>query len=555
MKPLPVVSAAADEDLLPPKVESALPDEIRQHVGRPFTGDLDEMVKRRLIRIGVTYNRTLYFVDKGEQRGGAYEYGKLFEDELNKKLKTGNLKVHVFFAAVPRDQLLRALTEGKVDLVMAQVTVRPELQKLVDFTNPTRTDVNQIVVTGHGAPAIATVDDLAGQEVFVRKNSPYDESLHALNEKLKAAGKPPVSVQEVPGSLEDDDVLEMVNSGLIKITVVDSYLAEFWKQVFTNLTVLDAVALRSGGTLAVGIRKNSPKLAAELNAFIARYGLGTAFGNMMEKRYLQSTKFVKNATADAERKKLEAVVALFKKYGDQYQVDYLLMAAQGYQESTLDQNVKEPGRRDRCDAGDAVHRQGAEGGRHPAARREHPRRREVLPLDDGRVLKDEPMDSLNKGSGDNFSGGLRLLDELGIRRDILLNEARGLFHVVLHPFLLVLDDGLLDAAAAAPTSATTAARLGGLTGVDGDLLDLPIRAVIAALLLPGFLLAFHADDRRLDPLVLAEFFLAGRHGFLERGDAIRPLPTCRRLLPVHRPRTTRPAAPVRSQSGVVDMRL
>ena len=343
------------------------------------------MVKRRLIRIGVTFNRTLYFVDKGEQRGGAYEYGKLFEDELNKKLKTGNLKVHVFFAPVPRDQLLRALTEGRVDLVMAQVTVRPELQKLVDFTNPTRTDVNQIVVTGPGAPAIATVDDLAGQEVFVRKNSPYDESLRALNEKLKAAGKPPVSVQEVPGSLEDDDVLEMVNSGLIKITVVDSYLAEFWKQVFTNLTVHDAVTLRTGGTLAVGIRKNSPKLAAELNAFIGRYGLGTAFGNMMEKRYLQSTKFVKNATADAERKKLEAVAALFKKYGDQYQVDYLLMAAQGYQESTLDQNVKSP-----VGAIGVMQVMPATGkelkvGDIQQLEREHPRRREVLPLHDGRV--------------------------------------------------------------------------------------------------------------------------------------------------------------------------
>jgi len=226
--------------------------------------------------------------------------------------------------------------------VMAGANVIPELQTQVDFTNPTRTNVNEIVVTGPGAPAIATVGDLAGQEVFVRKNSAYNLSLLALNEKLKAAGKPPVIVQEVPENLEDDDVLEMVNAGLIEITVVDDYLAEFWKKVLTNLTVHDAVALRTGGTLTVAIRKNSPKLAAELNAFIARFGLGTAFGNIIEKRYLQNTKFVKNATSEAERKKLEALGALFRKYGDQYQLDYLLMAAQGYQESGLDQNVKSP---------------------------------------------------------------------------------------------------------------------------------------------------------------------------------------------------------------------
>ena len=335
--------AVTDEEPLPPPAfESALPEEIRQQIARPFKGDFDEMVKRRLIRLGVTYNRTHYFVDKGMQRGAAYEYGKLLEDEVNKKLNTGNLKIHVFFVPMPRPQLLPALTEGKVDVVMAQANVTPELQKLVDFTNPTRTNVNEIVVTGPGAPAIATVDDLAGQEVYVRTQTLYNRSLLALNERLKAAGKPPVSVRPVPENLEDDDVLEMVNAGLIEITVVDDYLAEFWKKVFPNITVHDAVAVRTGGSHAVAIRKNSPKLAAELNAFIARHGLGTAFGNMMEKRYLESTKFVRNATSEAERKKLEAVAAMFRKYSDQYQIDYLLMAAQGYQESTLDHSKKSP---------------------------------------------------------------------------------------------------------------------------------------------------------------------------------------------------------------------
>ena len=339
----PAAPGASDQAPLPPPAyESGLPDGIREQLGRPFTGDFDEMVKRRLIRAGVTYNRTHYFVDKGVQRGGAYEYAKLLEDELNKKLNTGNLKISVVCVPLPRHLLLQALTGGKVDLVMAGANVIPELQTQVDFTNPTRTNVNEIVVTGPGAPAIATVDDLAGQEVHVRKHTAYNLSLQALNEKLKAAGKPPVIVQEVPENLEDDDVLEMVNAGLIEITVVDDYLAEFWKKVLTNLTVHDAVALRTGGTLTVAIRKNSPKLAAELNAFIARFGLGTAFGNIIEKRYLQNTKFVKNATSEAERKKLEALGALFRKYGDQYQLDYLLMAAQGYQESGLDQNVKSP---------------------------------------------------------------------------------------------------------------------------------------------------------------------------------------------------------------------
>jgi len=331
---------AADEALPPPAFETALPEGVRAQIGTPFTGDLDDMVARRMIRVGATFNRTFYFVDNGVQRGLAYEYGRAFEDELNKKLKTGNARVNVVFVPLPRDLLARALMEGKVDLVVAQVTVRPELQALVDFTNPTRTNVSEVVVTGPGAPAIGSEADLSGKDVYTRRDSKYYESLVALNGRLKARGLPPAVIQEVPGNLEDDDVLEMANAGLIPITVVDDYMAAFWKTVFTNLSVHTAVALRTGANLAVPIRKGSPKLAAELNAFLAKFGLGTAFGNMVEKRYLVSTKYAKRATSEAERKKFLALVEYFRKYSGQYRLDYLLMAAQGYQESQLDQNAK-----------------------------------------------------------------------------------------------------------------------------------------------------------------------------------------------------------------------
>ncbi len=143
----------------------------------------------------------------------AYESLKSFEEELNTRLKTGNLKVHVVMMPMSRDQLAPALATGKVDMVAAMVTVTPEREKLVAFSIPTRTGVNQVVVTGPGAPTIATLDDLSGQEVFVRKGSIYDESIVELNKQLQARGKPPVVVAAAPDVLEDDDVLEMVNAG------------------------------------------------------------------------------------------------------------------------------------------------------------------------------------------------------------------------------------------------------------------------------------------------------------------------------------------------------
>jgi membrane-bound lytic murein transglycosylase MltF len=336
----PTAEKAAEGTEMAPSIDSTLPEGILAVMAKPFTGDLDGMVKRRLIRLGVTYNRTFYFVDKGVQRGAVYEYGTLFEDELNKKLNTGNLKVNVVFVPLPRDMLAAALIEGRVDAVIAQVTITPDKQKLVDFSSPTRRNVTEVVVTGPGSPAIASVADLSAQDVYVRKDGTYHQSLLALNETLKAQGKAPVRVQFAPGNLEDDDLLEMVNAGLIPITVVDSYLADFWKKIFTNITVHDTVTVRTGGELAVAIRKNSPQLKAALDEFLAKNGLGSAFSNIMEKRYLQSTKFARNAASDEDRKKFQALVATFKKYSDQYDLDYLLMGAQGYQESGLNQDAK-----------------------------------------------------------------------------------------------------------------------------------------------------------------------------------------------------------------------
>jgi membrane-bound lytic murein transglycosylase MltF len=120
--------------------------------------------------------------------------------------------------------------------------------------------------------------------VFVRKSGTYHMSLLALDDELKAQGKPPVKIQFLPDSLEDDDVLEMVNAGLIPTTIVDDYLAAFWKKIFTSITVHDTVTVRSGGELAVAVRKNSPQLTTAINEFLAKYGMGSAFASMMQKR-------------------------------------------------------------------------------------------------------------------------------------------------------------------------------------------------------------------------------------------------------------------------------
>jgi membrane-bound lytic murein transglycosylase MltF len=308
---------------------------------KPWTGDLDGMVKRRVIRALVPYSKTFYFVDRAVQRGLAYDVTRLLEQNLNTKLKTGNVRLHVVCIPVTRGEMIPALLEGRGDIAMGNLTITPERLKKVDFTYPTAKNVTEIVVSGPGAEPIATADDLSGKEVYLRKSSSYYESVETLNAELAKAKKAPVKVRVAPENLEDEDVLEMVNAGLVKMTIVEDYLAAFWKQIFPKLTPIPGAAVRTGGEIAWMIRKDSPKLKAELDAWVAKLEKSGQRTDLLA-RYLKNTKWAKAATSSEELKKFEQTVELFHKYGDKYDVDYLLLMAQGYQESELNQAARSP---------------------------------------------------------------------------------------------------------------------------------------------------------------------------------------------------------------------
>jgi len=344
---LAAASASAQQapSQTPPREELTInPEEVM----KPWKGDLDGMIERGVIRVLAVYSKTFYFADKGVQRGVTHDYFRQFEDDLNKKLaqqgklKGKHLKVRVFFIPVARDELLPALVAGKGDIAAANLTVTAERQKLVDFSMPAFRNVSEVVVSGPASPVVKSVDDLSGKEVFVRKSSSYYESLVALNQRLAAQKKSGITIKPAPEALEDEDLIEMLNAGLIPLIIVDKHKADFWKQVFPKITVHDGVAVRTGGDIAMAMRKNSPQLKAAADDFVTRHGQGTMIGNTILMRYLKNAKYVKDAASEAERKKFLALVDYFKKYGDQYDVDWLLMAAQGYQESQLNQKVRSP---------------------------------------------------------------------------------------------------------------------------------------------------------------------------------------------------------------------
>lgn len=306
---------------------------------RPWFGDLDAMVERRIIRVLTVYGPGRYYLSEGP-KGFTAEYAQELQKAVNTAYDTGLRSVQVFVVPVARDQLFPALLAGRGDIVMAGTTITEARQEAVTFTKALIRDVDEILVTGPSAPAIATLDDLAGRAVYVRASSSYADSVRVLNARLAERGLDPVVIEPASEFLEDEDLIEMVNSGLLPWAIVDAHKTQMWEGVFDNLVIRADLVFRRGGRLAWAIRNDSPQLLDFLNRFIPEHRQGTLFGNIMLNRYLRDFDWATNALGYTELQRYRTLSGLFQRHGEDYGIDPALLAAQGYQESRLDQSKR-----------------------------------------------------------------------------------------------------------------------------------------------------------------------------------------------------------------------
>ncbi|KAB2825061.1 lytic transglycosylase F [Aliivibrio finisterrensis] len=301
----------------------------------PYTGDLDSLKKKGTVRVLVSADLGFYYIEKGQPKGIIAEFLHHFELHLRKN----KIHVNVQVIPVPRDDLLNALEAGFGDIAVANLTITPQRLKYVDFSDPIISNSQEWLVTSKSTPTIASFEELSGKEVWVRASSSYFESLQKINKQLSSNGIPPIHVQFIEENLQDYELMEMINQGILPMTVIDSHKSQLWTKVMDNIMVHESLPIRTDANIGWAIRKNSPQLKSAVNKYAKKIKQGSFLGNVIYNKYLDNSKWLKNALNPNTVKQFNNLALLFEQYSEQYQFDWLMISAQAYQESRFNNRL------------------------------------------------------------------------------------------------------------------------------------------------------------------------------------------------------------------------
>ena len=139
---------------------------------------------------------------------------------------------------------------------------------------------------------------------------------------------PPV-IRTADEILEAEDLLEMVNGGIIDMTVMDDYKARFWAGVFPGIVVREDLVINEGGSIAWATRKESPQLAANLANTLVETALDY-YGELRAKSFSSSREFITQQLDEVRNELSNARAAL-----TQFQIENRVRASRALLNSFL----------------------------------------------------------------------------------------------------------------------------------------------------------------------------------------------------------------------------
>ncbi|MEM7488545.1 MAG: transglycosylase SLT domain-containing protein, partial [Pseudomonadota bacterium] len=238
---------------------------------------------------------------------------------------------------MPRAVIATGVADGMADFTTLTVSRAEEADDLA-YTRALIADIEDVPVLAPDIAGIETLDDLAGVPIYLSEDGRYARNALRLNDMREAEGLPPLDLRFVDGRLDDHDLMELVQIGVIPATIATDFKARFWQTAYTDIVVREDLPLTENARIAWSVRSDNPELLSVLDAFAETARQGTLLGNVVLDRYADSAEWIENLGTDEARTRIDEVGPVIRRYAERFGFDPDLLLAQAWQESRLDQS-------------------------------------------------------------------------------------------------------------------------------------------------------------------------------------------------------------------------
>jgi membrane-bound lytic murein transglycosylase MltF len=290
---------------------------------------------RSVIRALVPLSRSYFYIDRTDESGLAYDAMRALALGLRAPGPGRSGRPTVVIIPTRHDRMLSALVDGAGDIALGSIAVTGHRNEQAVFSLPTISRIEDVIVTGPTAPKLSSIDDLSGQAIYVRPSSSAFEAVGALNQKLVQAGRPPARVVAVDDLFEDDDLLQLVDAGILPTTVVKDYAAEAMAKVFDRVVVRADLVIATGVSTVIAIRKDAPLLHQIIDDFVDGHKAGSTFGDALLAKHVGDVVRLASPAAAPALQRFRRLSPQLQKDGSEFAVDWQLIAAQQFEESGL----------------------------------------------------------------------------------------------------------------------------------------------------------------------------------------------------------------------------
>ncbi|MDE6457565.1 MAG: transglycosylase SLT domain-containing protein, partial [Muribaculum sp.] len=230
--------------------------------------------------------------------------------------------------------LIEMMDSGKIDVAAYEIPITAEYRSHVVHCG-TENITHQVLVQPKKGPdeRITDVTQLVGKEIYVEKDSKYQHRLNNLNDEIGGG----IIIHTVAeDTLITEDLIEMVSTGKIPLTVVDSDIAQLNKTYYNSLDIGMEISFPQRSSW--GVTPGKEWLADSIDSWFADSEPQSMQARLL-KRYFELSKENPVYNIDLSKGRISPYDNLFKKYALQIDWDWRILASQGYTESHFDSTV------------------------------------------------------------------------------------------------------------------------------------------------------------------------------------------------------------------------